>query len=193
MEDALPTFVKRYEIGVRGLADIPAKTNIKYFNRDLKDIKELTTEEKAKLVILHPPYFNSYKYSSINSLETGWLGIDRTEYSKQEVKEFFKVGKPENVDKYISDMSVALTNALSMLQKDGVLALMIGDTIMKGEYIPVTKMLLENIDLSDYKIETVAIRVPKYTEATWVASQRRNANSIGITLHDYVVVFRRVK
>ena len=52
-------------------------------------------------MILHPPYFNSYKYSSVNSLEMGWLGFDRLEYNKKEIREFFKVGKPENVDKYV--------------------------------------------------------------------------------------------
>lgn len=193
LEDALPTFIKRYEIGINGLAAIPAETDIRYFNGDLKDIPELTDGEKAQLVILHPPYFNSYKYSSVNSLETGWLGINRNEYSKQEVKEFFKVGKPENAEKYVEDMSIALANALSMLKRDGILAMMIGDTIMKGEYIPVTRMLLDKTDLSDYKVETVAIRVPKYTEATWVASQRRDSNNIGITLYDYIIVFRRVR
>lgn len=193
LEDALPTFIKRYEIGKKGLAAIPKETDIRYFNGNLKDIPELANGEKAKLVILHPPYFNSYKYSSVNSLETGWLGINRNEYSKQEVKEFFKVGKPENAEKYVDDMSIALSNALSMLDVNGVLAMMIGDTIMKGEYIPVTRMLLDKTDLSDYKVETVAIRVPKYTEATWVASQRRDSNNIGITLYDYIIVIRRIK
>ena len=193
LEDALPTFIKRYEIGINGLDAIPAETDIRYFNEDLKDIPVLTDGEKAKLVILHPPYFNSYKYSSVNSLETGWLGINRNEYSKQEVKEFFKVGKPENAEKYVEDMSIALTNALEMLEKNGILAMMIGDTIMKGKYIPVTRMLLDKTDLSDYKVETVAIRVPKYTEATWVASQRRDSNNIGITLYDYIIVIRRVR
>ena len=193
LEDALPTFIKRYEIGINGLDAIPAETDIRYFNEDLKDIPVLTDGEKAKLVILHPPYFNSYKYSSVNSLETGWLGINRNEYSKQEVKEFFKVGKPENAEKYVEDMSIALTNALEMLEKNGILAMMIGDTIMKGKYIPVTRMLLDKTDLSDYKVETVAIRVPRYTEATWVASQRRDSNNIGITLYDYIIVIRRVR
>lgn len=193
LEDALPTFIKRYEIGINGLDAIPAETDIRYFNEDLKDIPVLTDGEKAKLVILHPPYFNSYKYSSVNSLETGWLGINRNDYSKQEVKEFFKVGKPENAEKYVEDMSIALTNALEMLEKNGILAMMIGDTIMKGKYIPVTRMLLDKTDLSDYKVETVAIRVPKYTEATWVASQRRDSNNIGITLYDYIIVIRRVR
>lgn len=191
MPDALSTFIKRYKIGAQGLNFIPHKTDISCLNEDLKVLPTLINSERAKLLILHPPYFNSYKYSSINSLETGWLGINKNQYSKQEVKEFFKVGKPENATRYVDDMEVMLKNALSMLDVDGVLAMMIGDTIMKGKYIPVTKMLLDRVKTKKYKVETVAIRVPKYTEATWVASQRRDSNNIGITLHDFIIVIRR--
>ena len=121
----------------------------------------------------------------------GWLGYDRNQYNKKEVKEFFKVGKPENYERYVEDMSIALDNALNMLVPDGVLGIMIGDTIMKGEYIQVTKSLMEKLDLNKYEISKVAIRVPKYTEATWVASQRRDSNNIGITLSDYIVLIRK--
>lgn len=191
LEDAMPVFTKRYAIGMKGLAEIPDNCQIAFYNDDLKKIPDMDTSQKAKLVILHPPYFNSYKYTSVNSLEMGWLGFDRSDYNKKEVKEFFKVGKPENAEKYVEDMAIALENALNMLQVGGTLGLMIGDTIMKGEYIPVTRRLLEKADLSDYQIDTIAIRVPKYTEATWVTSQRRDTKNIGITLYDYIVVIRR--
>lgn len=190
-EDALPTFEKRYKIGMKGLAELPEISDIEYYNVDLKDFSAFDQEGKAKLVILHPPYFNSYKYSSVNSLEMGWLGYDRNQYNKKEVKEFFKVGKPENYERYVEDMSLALSNALNMLVPDGLLGLMIGDTIMKGEYIQVIKSLMEKLDLNQYEISKVAMRVPKYTEATWVASQRRNANNIGITLSDYIILIRK--
>jgi len=193
LEDALPTFIKRYEIGMKGISEISEVKDIDYYNDDLKDLPERDDLKPAKLVILHPPYFNSYKYTSVNSLEMGWLGFNRNEYNKKEVKEFFKVGRPENAEKYVDDMTIALNNALEMLEIGGVLGLMIGDTIMKGQYIPVTKMLLENVDSDKLKIEKVAIRVPKYTEATWVTSQRRNANNIGINLSDYIIVIRREK
>ena len=191
LEDAFPTFEKRYEIGMKGLAELPEISDIEYYNVDLKDLSAIDYEGKAKLVILHPPYFNSYKYSSVNSLEMGWLGYDRNQCNKKEVKEFFKVGKPENYERYVKDMSLALSNALNMLVPGGVLGLMIGDTIMKGEYIQVTRSLMDKLDLDKYEISKVVMRVPKYTEATWVASQRRDSNNIGITLSDYIVLIRK--
>ena len=191
LEDAFPTFEKRYEIGMKGLAELPEISDIEYYNVDLKDLSAIDYEGKAKLVILHPPYFNSYKYSSVNSLEMGWLGYDRNQCNKKEVKEFFKVGKPENYERYVKDMSLALNNALNMLVPGGVLGLMIGDTIMKGEYIQVTRSLMDKLDSDKYEISKVVMRVPKYTEATWVASQRRDSNNIGITLSDYIVLIRK--
>lgn len=191
LEDAFSTFEKRYEIGMKGLAELPEISDIEYYNVDLKDLSAIDYEGKAKLVILHPPYFNSYKYSSVNSLEMGWLGYDRNQCNKKEVKEFFKVGKPENYERYVKDMSLALNNALNMLVPGGVLGLMIGDTIMKGEYIQVTRSLMDKLDLDKYEISKVVMRVPKYTEATWVASQRRDSNNIGITLSDYIVLIRK--
>ena len=191
LEDAFPTFEKRYEIGMKGLAELPEISDIEYYNVDLKDLSAIDYEGKAKLVILHPPYFNSYKYSSVNSLEMGWLGYDRNQCNKKEVKEFFKVGKPENYERYVKDMSLALNNALNMLVPGGVLGLMIGDTIMKGEYIQVTRSLMDKLDSDKYEISKVVMRVPKYTEATWVASQRRDSNNISITLSNYIVLIRK--
>lgn len=191
LEDAFSTFEKRYEIGMKGLAELPEISDIEYYNVDLKDLSAIDYEGKAKLVILHPPYFNSYKYSSVNGLEMGWLGYDRNQCNKKEVKEFFKVGKPENYERYVKDMSLALNNALNMLVPGGVLGLMIGDTIMKGEYIQVTRSLMDKLDSDKYEISKVVMRVPKYTEATWVASQRRDSNNIGITLSDYIVLIRK--
>lgn len=191
-EDALPTFVKRYTIGMTGLQQIPEQSSVVYCNQDARNLKSAINHPLA-LIILHPPYFNSYKYSSINSLETGWLGIDRNAYRKQEIREFFKVGKPENYRQYVDDMTDVLSEMLPLLKNGGVLALMIGDTVIRGNYIQVTKSILERLDFSRYEIERIAIRVPKYTEASWVASQRRHANDIGVTLHDFIICIRRTK
>ncbi len=194
VEDALPVFLKRAANAIKGILELPGNSFIpKILSINLKEQipKELTN--LADLVILHPPYFNSYKYSSINSLELSWLGFDYNNLRKSEVKEFFKVGKPENVSKYIDDMAEVISNVFHILKKDTPMAIMIGDTIMKGSHIPVTRMLLDKIDFSKLNLELISVRVPKYTEAAWVTSQRRNKANIGITLYDYIIVLRRTK
>ncbi|NBH36001.1 hypothetical protein D3Z58_21320 [Clostridiaceae bacterium] len=192
LPDAFSLFYSKAKKEIQNVSLLPLRDcALDIYNGDMRDQKFHCYQDAASLVILHPPYFNSYKYSSINSLESGWLGIDRSSFRSGEIKEFFKVGKPEKYADYVEDMATALSYGLSFLKPDGVLALMIGDSIIKGNYLPVTNTLIQKIDHSKYKIDKIAIRVPRYTEASWVASQRRSANNIGITLNDFIVLFRR--
>lgn len=192
-ENALPFFLKKARNNVKAINELP-ENSVKPIIENYNLLEELPQElnSKADLVILHPPYFNSYKYSSVNSLELAWLQLDHAEVRKREVREFFKRGLPEKYVEYIEDMLKVIKHATKVLKPGKVMALMIGDTIMKGEHIKVTRELLNHINLNELEVELIAIRVPKYTEAAWVTSQRRDANDIGITLNDYIIILRRV-
>jgi len=188
-EDAFPFFEKKAYKLVNKLADIPSNHKVRVEALSIFDKPNLRGK-KANLIICHPPYFNSYKYSSVNSLELSILGVDHADIRKLEVREAFKVGKAEKVQEYLDDMERGLRNLNTYLDKNGKLALMIGDTIIKGEYIPVTSELVKR--LSDiFKVSKSALRIPKFTEASWVASQRRKTNDIGINLCDMVVVLEK--
>lgn len=192
-EDALETFLKKAQKAIISVSSLPkSNDNIKIDYHDInKPLKAINND----LIILHPPYFNSYKYSSVNSLELSWLGVDHASIRKQEIREFFKVGKAEKVSFYIEDMVHSLLNTSMTLSENGVLALMIGDTIIKGEYIKVTRQLIDEFlkRNQNIKIEKIALRVPKYTEASWAASQRRKSDSIGANLYDFIIIFRKEK
>lgn len=190
-KDALQHFEKRAEIAIKGVSSLPRDASTpKIYSFDLRNSIPKEFANIAKLIICHPPYFNSYKYSSINSLELAWLGINHSELRTHEVREFFKIGKEENAKFYIDDMVEILVNLHQTLNKEGHLALMIGDTIIHGNYIPVTRRIIDRIcDL--YEVEIVALRAPKYTEAAWVASQRRTGSKVGINLYDFVIVMRK--
>ena len=192
-QDAFPFFLKKSKLAIERVSSLPnhQESQVKIFKNDIREPFPNRFNEVADLVILHPPYFNSYKFSRVNALELGWLGIDPAEIRKKEVKEFFKVGKSENIGRYVDDMAQGLKGAFEVLKTGGVLALMVGDTIIKDEYIPTTKMLIERCTNKKILVETVAIRVPKYTEASWAASQRRLKNSLGIKLFDFVITFRK--
>lgn len=190
-KDALDTFLKKSKKAIEEVSKLPKNNNIDIKEHNLKNEFPKEYNGKSKLVIAHPPYFNSYKYSSINSLELSWLGVDHAEVRGKEVKEFFKIGKPEKVDIYINDMVNCIHNAFKLLDKNGVFALMIGDTTIRNEYIPVTNMILEKLELNDIKIEKIVLREPQYTEASWAASQRRKSGELGIDLCDFIIIFRR--
>ncbi|MBM3266757.1 MAG: hypothetical protein FJZ01_03825 [Candidatus Sericytochromatia bacterium] len=144
----------------------------------------------ADLVVCHPPYFNSYKYSGINALELAWLGFEPASVRKCEVREYFKAGDPANVAKYLDDMALAIGHAAKLLRPAGTLALMIGDTVVRGDYLPVTRTLLDRVAATLRPVR-VCLRVPRYTEATWVASQRRRRDDVGIKLSDFVILLER--
>lgn len=191
-DDCLDVFVKKAVKGIERISQLPVSQvnlNIRKHN-----VSETIEDVNCKLVILHPPYFNSYKYSSVNSLELSWLGYDQADVRKGEVREFFKVGKAEKVDAYVQDMKKALLNISETLELNGVLGMMIGDTVIKGEYIPATRMLIDAFlsECSNIIVEKVVLRVPKYTEASWSASQRRTTDKVGITLSDFIIIFRKV-
>ena len=189
--DCLETFVKKAKKAIDAVSNLPKKeTNLEI---DLHDATMPFENNDNNLIICHPPYFNSYKYSSINSLELSWMKINHADVRKKEIREFFKVGKAEKVTYYIDDMLNLMNNISKSLEVNGTLALMIGDTVIKGEYIPVTRMLIDKyLELNkNIAIEKVVLRVPKYTEASWTASQRRKSGNVGITLNDFIIIFRR--
>ena len=190
-KDALPFFEKRAEIAIKGVSSLPRDAPAPIIHSlDLRIALPKGFNESAQLIICHPPYFNSYKYSSINSLELAWLGMDHSALRGHEVREFFKIGKEENARFYVDDMVEILANLHPTLKAEGHLALMIGDTMIHGNYIPVTKWIMDKIN-NLYDIEIVALRAPKYTEAAWVASQRRTGDKVGISLYDFVIVMRK--
>lgn len=193
-EDCLETFVKK-ALKYIGVVDaLPyKKTTIDIGEHSA--ITPYTLDTPNDLIIIHPPYFNSYKYSSVNSLELSWMRVDHADVRKNEVREFFKVGRAEKIEQYTDDMSGTLNNVVTTLKPGGVMGLMIGDTIIKGEYIPATKLLIDRFlaDNPEISVEKIVLRVPKYTEASWTTSQRRKSDKVGITLNDFIVIFRRSK
>jgi len=187
--DAFPFFQKKALENIKAVAALPKDMAFRpeVYSMDLRAGIPTNTFGNASLVICHPPYFNSYKYSSINSLELAWMGEEYSQLRKSEVREFFKVGKEENAGVYVDDMVSVLENLKPALRKDGVLALMIGDTIIHGNYIPCTKRIIEKVT-KDYDVQKVVMRAPKYTEASWAASQRRSGGQVGVTLYDFIIL-----
>lgn len=188
-KDALPFFIKKVESSWEDITRLPSDNSVTIISKDLR-VDELEPI-KSNLVILHPPYFNSYKYSSINSLEISWMDIDRKSFNKSEIREFFKIGKAENHVKYVEDMVESLKNVGKNMRSNSVLALMIGDTVCQGKYVPVTKVLLDSLN-GLYNIEKIILRVPKYTEASWASSQRRTGDAVGVKICDFIIILRKI-
>jgi len=148
----------------------------------------------TNLVICHPPYFNLYRYTSIYKYEMLWLGYDYTGTRRREVREGFKVGKRDLVQAYVEDLALVVTNAARLLVPGGVFVLMMGDTILRGERINTTSLALRHILAGDAKftLARLIVRHPKYTEASYAATQRRTGEDVGVKLSDHLVVMEKV-
>jgi hypothetical protein len=109
------------------------------------------------------------------------------------IREAFKIGKPEKVTEYVEDLAAAVAAISEQLEDGGVLALMMGDTIIREGYIDVTRQLLRAIEQAGahLRLDRVVLRVPQYTEASWVASQRRTGDKVGVTLNDFILLFTK--
>lgn len=190
VEDVWPFFERAALRAADRINCLPRGGNVQVECRSVLDNSD-QFQSSAPLVIYHPPYFNAYKYSSVNSLEMAWLEQSRKETRKGEIREFFKVGKPENADVYIEDVVLSLEVIRKYLRKGGVVAMMIGDARLKGEHVCVTAPIISKVSRT-LEVKKIALRVPKYTEATWASSQRRKSGDLGVTMYDFVVLFEAI-
>lgn len=145
------------------------------------------------LVIVHPPYFNVYRYSSLYKFEMLWLGMDYKKTRQKEIRDGFKMGKLELLPAYVEDMAQVVANCSSMLSPGGHLVLMMGDTRIHEERVNTTAALLDRLAEQATPLEPtrLIIRKPKYTEASYAAGQRRTKEDIGIKLWDHILVLAR--
>jgi len=148
-------------------------------------------DDSVDLVICHPPYFNVYKYSSIYKFEMFWLGLDVPSVRASEVREAFKVGKPEKVSEYVEDLHGILQEQHRVLRPGGVCGLMIGDTIMHGKRVCTTSLVLDRAQEAGFKVEKLLVRKPILTEATYKTALRRKTGQLGANIYDFIVVLRK--
>lgn len=159
----------------------------KIINSDARNLN--IDNESIGLAICHPPYYNLYRYSSIFKFEMLWLGLDYCDTKKREIFEGFKMGNAEGVNKYVYDMILIMNEIERVLKKNRYCVLMIGDAVIKNKRVNTTSLLLKN--LKKFKIEKIIVRIPKYTEASYAASQRRVTGDIGVNIPDHLIVLKK--
>lgn len=194
--DAWPTFCERFDKYASAVASLPReRTGVALRIEQIDARSTGTDKQRFRLAITHPPYFNNYKYSSVNSLELAWLGVAHKDVRADEIREAFKIGKPEKVTGYVEDLATAVVAVAGQLESRGVLSLMMGDTVIRDTYIDVTRQVLRAVEQAGAPLilDRVILRVPQYTEASWVASQRRTGDKVGVTLNDFILLFTKSK
>ena len=136
---------------------------------------------KVDLFITSPPYVTSYEYADLHQLSTLWLdyaedfrdlrkgsvgSIYNSEGYNFNIKKLNKIGRNivkelEKTDKnksriksvirYYSDMQKVVLKAKEMLNRDGMIFFVIGDTEYKGVKILNSKHLIEELNNNGFK------------------------------------------
>ena len=156
----------------------------------LKNAKNIPLKDNSVgMTICHPPYYNLYKYSSIFKFEMLWTGLDYSGTKKDEIFEGFKLGKSELVSRYIIDMNEILNEIWRVMKSKRYCVLMMGDAVIKEKRLNTTALLLQN--LKKFDVEKIIVRIPKYTEASYAASQRRGKQKVGVNIPDHIVILKK--
>lgn len=195
-------------------------SRIKVRTQNILNIKP--RKNKVDLVITSPPYVTSYEYADLHQLSTLWFGfVDDykelrkgtigSEYAKAEheifrienetseriVKELFMVdkGKSKSVTKYFYDLDKTVDKTYSLLNENGYVAFVIGNTSYKGVYIDNAKVLIEsfmnkgfkNIEVTKRKISS-KILTP-YRDKTGKFSNNKKGEKV--YSHEFIIIAKK--
>ncbi len=156
------------------------KSNTEYYriikNCDAKNIP--CADEKATLIVTSPPYVTSYEYADLHQLPLLWFGFLKelpifrrkfigsafrkrtkinlkSEVARQILKKLGDGKKVKEVENYFADMLESFVEMKRVLKKCGKVAIVIGNTKLKGVDIlnaEVFKEQFENIGFRTFDI-----------------------------------------
>lgn len=140
------------------------------------------------LIVTSPPYVTSYEYADLHQLSSLWLGYanDYRELRKGSIGSVYNsndftidfnklnetgkgivkslqvsdkaLSKVKSVARYFIDMQDAVEKCFQMLNKNGMIFFVVGDTEYKGVKIQNSKHLIETMEQNGYKDIKIAKR-----------------------------------
>lgn len=156
-----------------------------------EDARDTSLESNsAAFIIVHPPYFALYKYSSdVLRFELEWFDANRKEVSLHEIVDGFKTTNINVYRYYIEDVCAVLSEAQRILKPGSQVCLIVNNSTFRDERLPVVD------DISAY--------LAKYTPGLSLveclerglrfqqASYHRSARKDKVTSQDYLVFFQK--
>lgn len=149
---------------------------------------QLETADGAGLVLMHPPYFALYRYSSdVLRFELEWLGVDRKAIRAREIEDGFKTTDPALMGEYVSDLVAAMTNGFEHLAPGGNLVVVVGNSTLAEKQLPVVETLIERWSESGFRIDQVYERPISHSQVTYHRSAKPAIRSDS----DFVLISHR--
>lgn len=155
----------------------------------LKDARETGLKDNHfDLIINHPPYFALYKYSSdVMRFELEWCDFNRKDIAKNEIEDGFKTTKVELLENYIADMQDVFKEAKRVLKKSGKICVVVSDSTLREEQLPVVKKIIESANNVGLVLEDHYLREVAFTQASYHKSANPNIK----TNEDHLMYFKK--
>lgn len=124
---------------------------------DARHLKEvLPIGFSAKLILTSPPYGGTYDYIDHHARRYPWLGMEPVALEKNEIgarRSSHGVGAAKAWDK---ELGQALTAMKSVLHRDGVAVLLIGDGLLAGKAVPADEQLMRIAPKHGLEVRAIA-------------------------------------
>jgi site-specific DNA-methyltransferase (cytosine-N4-specific) len=137
------------------------------FTGPVLEVLSLIPPESIDLVVSSPPYLNSYDYYLYHKLRMFWLGYDHKFVQKMEIGSRNKhCDNNEDITSFTTAMTEVLQGLASRLKKNGLLALVVGDSIFRGNLYDMGRIYKQIASRTGYKLmEEASYSQRKYSKA----------------------------
>ena len=201
--DVLSTYIKKIRDMIKNhknFVDLcPGETIEKTFlgdNRIISKNKYLI-DKNIYLVISHPPYLNSFNYSPVYNLEFYWGKYFEKEYVDKEQINLHKTelkSHPANEivqKKYFEHLKKCYEETYSIQNKNGKLAIVIGDCSRQKKHIPVINKLIDIVKLIGYELVEINYRTTHYGLGKYAYKHRADYHGNNEEKRDAIIIFKK--
>jgi site-specific DNA-methyltransferase (cytosine-N4-specific) len=179
--------VKRMRAGVVDYLNQMNGHNLQVGIGDAKDTR--LPAGKYGLVFFHPPYFALYKYSSdVLRFELEWLGFNRKEISRKEIRDGFKTTKVEDVDLFLEDIKAVLEEGRRLVHHHGAMVIISNNSTLRKQELPIIPGIEESAQAVGFKLARHCIRTVRFAQASY----HRSADDEIRTPRDHILFFEPV-
>jgi hypothetical protein len=150
-------------------------------NRDPGAYRSLLGEDRAGLLIAHPPYLNSFNYLQVFSLEFGWSeGFEEVwgpgAYDLRKLRKLehraWPATDPKLVASYYEGFMAAIRAAASVLTPSARIAVVIGDATIRGHLEAVHMRFWEGLKADGFRPAEIWFRTTHYGIGKYAYSHR---------------------
>lgn len=129
--------------------------------------------ESFSFVLVHPPYYALYKYSSdVLRFELEWGGFSRSAISKQEIRDGFKTTDIGTFEHYVSDLADVLKEGYRLLKPNCLLCVVVSNSTLRDVRLPVVERLSAEAERIGFRVDCCYSRGVKYASASYHRSAR---------------------